>query len=647
MAERAKTGEPPWDPGCGVETYVGGYAAMCAIRDTLEKVIADASRSSNAPGSRGHVYFADWRMNAQRDLSDGNSWVTHTWHLTDRATTKKDQTAIGLLLRLMQAGVRVRVLLWLPTTRETMGAGEAHIEDHYYIARVVGEEARRLGDETLGIVALDARVAEGSWFGTHHQKTIVVRSLDTHVAFVGGVDLAFTRRDAPAKPSDPGATEPRFHDGEWQSANGVPTFAGGWVGAPTAWPPDDTTNYTSVGKVAKLKHRQGADLPPETDKGGLTLYAADNQIWHDQHLQLSGKIVKTLEEQFGERWVDTADVFSLAEPERFFAGQVIFSTRQAYDAHGVIIKLPDATDPTTGGGSSTVQMWRTIPWRDSRTGPPFRRGEFTVMSGVAHAAGRAEQLIWIFDQYFWTQPLARQINARLQDNDGLRVIVVLPPWADTHPGTIHRARKDALDALVNGVEDQVGVYNLWDPRGKGRGIYCHAKVQTYDGALLVCGSANLNRRSLNCDSELACAVADPAVVAQHHSKLWSLLFGDTGAAWPGPITDDNGAEFFRRFVDAAKLQGAYLTPDPWRDNPPKLPSQAVRDVDWHTPKFFALYDRIFDPTSIDRVCEGPVGAQKNGQWVIREAHLDEVVTRIETCVRLPSGRILTPWRRQS
>src|SRR5690242_21035270 len=119
MAERAKTGEVPWDPACGVETYVGGYAAMSAIRDTLEKVIADAAKSKAPPGSRGHVYFADWRMNAQRDLSDANSWVTHTWRLTDRATNKRDQTAIGLLLRLMQAGVHVRVLLWLPTSRET------------------------------------------------------------------------------------------------------------------------------------------------------------------------------------------------------------------------------------------------------------------------------------------------------------------------------------------------------------------------------------------------------------------------------------------------------------------------------------------------------------------------------------------------
>jgi phosphatidylserine/phosphatidylglycerophosphate/cardiolipin synthase-like enzyme len=291
-------------------------------------------------------------------------------------------------------------------------------------------------------------------------------------------------------------------------------------------------------------------------------------------------------------------------------------------------------------------MWRTIPWRDSRTGPPFQRGEFTVMNGVAHAANKAQQLIWIFDQYFWTQPLARQLNARLKNTGSLRVIVVLPPWADTEPGTIHRARKDALDALVDGVANRVGVYNLWDPRGTGRGIYCHAKVQTYDGALLVCGSANLNRRSLNCDSELACAVADPAVVQEHQRKLWSLLFGGTDATWPGPVT--SGADFLSAFVAAAAKPGAYLTPDPWRDDPPALPNTAVRPVDWHTPKFFALYDRIFDPTSITRTAENPVGERlPDGTYVEREAHLDDIVTRIERCVRLPSGRILTPWRRQS
>ena len=154
------------------------------------------------------------------------------------------------------------------------------------------------------------------------------------------------------------------------------------------------------------------------------------------------------------------------------------------------------------------------------------RGEFTVMAGVANACQAAEELIWIFDQYFFSRPLARLLNHRIKNDrkKKLCVILVLPPYADDHAHEEHHARKLALDDLTAGLEldsgkfERVGVYDLWHPSRIPGGIYCHAKAQLYDRSLLVCGSANLNRRSFTSDTELDCAVLDEDLVSEALSQ---------------------------------------------------------------------------------------------------------------------------------
>jgi phosphatidylserine/phosphatidylglycerophosphate/cardiolipin synthase-like enzyme len=667
MAMRARQGRPPWDEGCSVETMTGGYETMSSIRDTFETVIADAKTSSLPFGQRGHVYIAGWRFNPQRDLSVANPWKTRQWLISDGQAVR-DQTALGLVLRLMQAGVRVRIMVWLPTFVGEQGAGPAHVEDHFYTARAVAAENIRLAyvhtfDPPMGIVALDARVADGSMAASHHQKTIVVRSLDTHVAFCGGVDLAFTRRDAPADPAGIDHTHPRFLQGDWQSGTNFPTPAPRWPPLRVTWPPDPYTDYQGLDRVDPPRNLPATDLPQRgalpREQGEVDLYGTTNQAWHDQHLLLRGPIVATLEQQFGERWVDPSDVYDLSRPGTTFAGQVIFSTSEAFDDDDTIVPL-EAPQPAGPTGSSTVQMWRTIPWRDSRSGSLFRRAEFTVMGGVARATIQSQQLIWIFDQYFWSLPYARLLRRRLEVVPSLHLVIVLPPWADasdvTLQGVTHHARNLALGELFHRraeLLDRVGVYNLWHPTpAPGRGIYCHAKAQTYDRSLLVCGSANLNRRSFNCDSELACAVHDLEVVESHQRRLWHLLFADVPAplgSWPGVDLDQagSGKAFFDAFRAAAADDRAFVRPDPWRDNPPALDNGAVRPVGGGMNYGF-YYNVVFDPTSIHDRCERVVGEMDEaGRPVIRFPRLDEVVRRIETVVRTPRGRTVTPWRSQS
>ena len=499
MAQRGKDHQP-WDENCSVETYEDGYKAMCAVRDTLEKVIGAAGRVAD----KGYVYICGWRFNCLRDLSTNNRWLTGPWNAGERGALL-DQTAIGLVLRLMQKGVRVRLLLWLPNkVGEEHFGYKAHVLDHMYAARLVQEESKRLQEqgvgEHLGVVALDMRTAN-HMSASHHQKMVVVRSGDFHEAFVGGVDLAFTRRDAPGS----------FH-GDWQSGERIPIASEGWP-----WQQADVS-YASLSKVSPPKVQQRTDLAP-------AVYDLTYQRWHDQYLKLQGAAVQTLEWQFVERWRDVGRAYTLSEPRNWLPGQVMFTDSLAVAGQNVYpLLLPDPTAiPAGAAGKSTVQMWRTIPLRKDRqqpgTAPLFRYGEFTVVAGIARAVDAAEQLIWIFDQYLWSQAFARHVNARLKVAPTLHVIVVLPAHSDDAGllATIqHEATYRALQALTEDVENRVGIFALWDkgktPGVNPGGIYVHAKSHTYDGELLVCGSANLNRRSFLCDTELACAVLDSDVV---------------------------------------------------------------------------------------------------------------------------------------
>jgi phosphatidylserine/phosphatidylglycerophosphate/cardiolipin synthase-like enzyme len=655
MAARARptaTGGPrnPWDENCKVKTFVGGLAAMSAIRDSLEHAIteAKAARAAGAvPGKLGRVYLTGWRFNCLRDLSETNPWGAGPWtaYLSGNQAMA-DQTAIGLVLRLMQAGVIVRILLWYPAaiSGPFPAKFDAHIEDHHYAAELVAaENARLMGEakppntEDLGVVALDMRTA-ATVFATHHQKTVVIRGASTSVAYVGGVDLAYTRRDAQL--------------GDWQSGAGIPDPAVGW-----SWPKDNTTNYSTVAAVPPVSHRQESDLPVNVYGDGDPTSPLNRQIWHDQHLRLEGPIVGTLEWQFKERWEDTTRgrLFDVRDPygkTNWALGQVIFSTAAAFDATGVkALPLPAAASDVKGS-ATRVQMWRTIPWRTTRSGPPFQRAEFTVMAGIANAVKRARELIWIFDQYFWSRPLASLLNAQLHANPSLRVIVILPPHADTQVAAAHRARALALGGLTKKLSktgadyDQVAVYNLWLDRRKAavgtsrsRGIYVHAKAHTYDDGLLVCGSANLNRRSFTCDSEIACAVLDPAVVLDHQTQLWAYLFNEATRPSIDLSVGGSGKQLFDRFREAANMESAkppILIRDPWEDPNPTLPNNVVRD---QSPRFFgSQYDYVLDPSSITTNVEKDT---RDATGALRDARLDEIVSRIE---RVHVGDNW-PWRR--
>ncbi|MDM7853881.1 phospholipase D-like domain-containing protein [Cellulomonas alba] len=643
-ARRVTTGAAqPFDAGCQVEPILGGFWAMSAIRDSLVACLTAARTAKKPPGQNGLVYIAGWRLNPLRDLSVQNSWRTSSWwDASGRAPVqadKSDETVLGLLLKLIDAGVLVRVMVWMPTWAADK-ADPAHSRDHVFLARAVdvanGIAKRRLGTtRDIGVVCLDARVADQVMVvATHHQKMCVIRTADDAVppvAYVGGVDLAFTRRDAPKDPAT--ATQPPtgWYDGDWESGTSVgPENGQTPAGIPRlqdAWPFGDGSldheYVTAVGALVRPTEKKESDLD-------VPVYGESAQKWHDQHLRLHGPVVSTVQQQFCERWVDDGWVGEVSRSpapcqQAIEQGQAVFSTKAAYSAKddvrmgGNVIVPLDPVDPVgpVAGATSKVQLWRTIPARPRGGSGLFVHGEYTVLAGYARAMAAAQKLVFITDQYFWSIPTARLLNDHVTRNGDLGVVIVLPPHADgsnawylSLANAQHKARANAFEALADGLTDdqlrQIVVLNAWDSAvGQNRGVYVHAKSHVYDGQLLVCGSANINRRSLTGDSEIALAVSDPAVATQHLRNVVGLLTG--GAAWPE--VSGSGA------YDPARDPGTTLVEN-LRAHPPRNATfdpqwDHLGDTDWRLPNgvlrsttqlpgaFGTVYNHVMESCSLE------------------------------------------------
>jgi len=734
----------PWDDDCYVTPLIGGRAAMDEIRKAFEAIIAEAETGANC-----HVYIAGWRLNPNRDMTIAASWDTP---VTD---SQKDHTAWGLVRRMMFAGVKVRILLWLPPTKplnvEYFTGFSPHIQAHFYLARLVkrgNKEAKdKFGlqddDDDLGVVFLDRRIAEAHEFvSSHHQKFIVVRGTKTNVAFCGGVDLAYTRRDAPV------------FEGDWQSGNAIPTQDRGIkvdIETPIQW----------EGDIEVPEKQHGSDLPQYIDVPNLgyykELYGMNQQIWHDQHLKLEGPVVKTLEHVFVERWSEpSASCLVLGDDGYEMPnGSIISSSKNAFETktflrthtingaesyyidYGVrsksdiekvrlagqdqdltfwrvdpqgrlsfpsslfrLIKAGDKLEilyrrkqpksllqplpvPIVPASSATpakkakTQIWLTIPLRgEARDGweggkawvqlnqsgvdesriqsqltyeggervlPfPYRLGEFSNMAGIANACGKAKELIWIFDQYFWSVPYGRLLAKRLNEESGLHVIIVLPPWSDMGEGYFgdsqHRLRWTALRILgAPIIFNRVAVYIPWytnPPRNVG--IYCHAKVQLFDDDLLVCGSCNINERSYSVDSEVCCAVESKQVVQNHYEELWNHFIK---SAFSRQLHAQNftpgwGARFFSQLKSIVSQRAAtYLHEDNGHINQaPILPNGVVRNA----PEA-GILDKALGKTVPDQINE-PHGLPDRLYHVRNLAEIVDAIERFDPSIRRPSLR---------
>ena len=243
------------------------------------------------------------------------------------------------------------------------------------------------------------------------------------------------------------------------------------------------------------RHRgdpQAADLDP---RYGPT------PPWHDVQLEVRGPAVRDLALTFRERWEDDTPL-DHRNPLRFVQHRRSRQVRHP----DPLPPMPDAPGPV---GHHTVQVLRTYPWK--RPAYPFApAGERSVARAYRKAFTRARRLIYLEDQYLWSQHVAAELADALRRAPELRVIAVVPRFPE-RDGRISGpplriGHQQALDTVREAGGDRVGVYDLQNDEGVP--VYVHAKVCVVDDTWCSVGSDNLNLRSWSHDSELSCAVLD-------------------------------------------------------------------------------------------------------------------------------------------
>jgi phosphatidylserine/phosphatidylglycerophosphate/cardiolipin synthase-like enzyme len=328
------------------------------------------------------------------------------------------------------------------------------------------------GVSTLSALALTVRPA------SHHQKTLVV---DGQLAFCGGLDLADSRAQS-------------------------------------------------------LAHDTGA--PP----------------WHDLDCQVDGALAADLFQNFTTRWNHELPIFNA----------FVTAARTAQPSLRLKTGTPttiaaETVTPSASTGISTGQLIRTLTsdtllpqWVDTNLAD--------VRNAYQTAIGQAQQYIYIENQYLRDVRLSNWIIAQWASAPDLQVIIVLP----LAPEELFSGTADII--TMNGLALQHNVLQALDTAAKagphplglfspvrrkrspaagktplpatiGAGsdqIYVHSKTMVIDDAFAIIGSANLNPRSFDLDTEACIGQFDTAAVRGVRQDLWNHMLGNPSglATWP-------------------------------------------------------------------------------------------------------------------
>jgi len=240
--------------------------------------------------------------------------------------------------------------------------------------------------------------------------------------------------------------------------------------------------------------------------------------WHDLQVHLEGPITRDIEKEFVWRW----------NRERGASQRQPLPGWQAHEKLGL---TPLSTaEQIPGVYRTAIQMLRTVSESTGDAPAAFsttRRSD--VRQAYQHGIACAYDFLYLENQYFRVPELADWIVARGAERPSLIVIIVVvhSTMAESDDGksalTDHGffLQHQTFERLVTGLgAPRVRFYEMHKR-------YVHAKLILADDRWCSIGSANVNPRSFELDSELNVQMRepDPEVLNGFRKRLWAHNLG--------------------------------------------------------------------------------------------------------------------------
>jgi phosphatidylserine/phosphatidylglycerophosphate/cardiolipin synthase-like enzyme len=267
---------------------------------------------------------------------------------------------------------------------------------------------------------------------------------------------------------------------------------------------DPRRDVAYVGGI-DLCHGRRDDADHQGDRQPVEMARAygPTPAWHDVQVAIHGPAVHDVETTFRERWEDST-------PLTLSPGRILSSLVHREDLSPDPLGAQAAPPPVRPEGHEIVQILRTYPVIYPKSYDFAPDGERSVMLGNTKAIAMAERLVYVEDQYFWSEDVGEHFAGALRDKPDLRLVVVLPlvPNLDGATSEVPQlyGRSLAIRKVMSAASDRVAVFGLTTESGLP--IYVHSKTCIIDHRWASVGSDNLNQRSWTSDSEIACTVVD-------------------------------------------------------------------------------------------------------------------------------------------
>jgi phosphatidylserine/phosphatidylglycerophosphate/cardiolipin synthase-like enzyme len=232
--------------------------------------------------------------------------------------------------------------------------------------------------------------------------------------------------------------------------------------------------------------------------GGFVEAGAKGSPYNDVHCKIQGKSAHQLLDVFIQRWNSHPEHFALDKNIKEGGKGPLMGTK---DLHPLAL---------TKSGKQFVGIKRTFIFVNSKKACI---AEHSIQSGMVEAIRAASKFIYIEDQYMISMQAARELRNALKNIQHLTILTTASEISDLPRRWSLRARFINEVMKGEGADKKVRIFYRVKPgSGKkpefGPMTYIHSKAWVFDDQLAVIGSANLNRRGWESDSEVAAFIMD-------------------------------------------------------------------------------------------------------------------------------------------